>query len=214
MFALHKTTSGPAGLPKIRMKKVPLETDNFQTLKTILDNPSNGNYNTVLPLATIPLVHKRAIDILVKGTHEESLKYIIDNINKSAGFGFESIVQSILSTSRDLTEIYHSVSFGADNRESQEEDFFVLTKSRQIIWISCKFTKTIGVIRNEVKRLRLIPPLTFPKERIYSILATSRHMAEKYYSESDKDEYPDVHVCHVENINEKIYSISNRDGGN
>ncbi len=214
MFALHKTTSGPAGLPKIRMKKVPLETDNFQTLRMILDKPSNGNYNTVLPLATIPPVHKKAIDILVKGTHQESLKYIIDNINKTAGFGFESIVQSILSTSRDLIEIYHSVYFGADNRGSQEEDFFVLTRSQQIIWISCKFTKTIGVIRNEVKRLRLIPPLNFPKERIYTILATSRLVAEKYYSESDKDEYPDVHVCHVENINEIIYSISNQDGGN
>lgn len=214
MFALHKTTFGPAGLPKIRMKKVPLKTDKYQTLKMILDEPSNGNYNTILPVATIPQVHKRAIDIEVKGTHEESTKYIIENVNPSFGFGFESIVQSILSTNRDLTEIYHSVYFGTHNREAQEEDFFVLTKSQQIIWISCKFTKNIGTIEKEVKRLRLIPPLNFPKERIYSILATSRHVAEKYYSGTYKDEYPDVHVCHVGNINEKIDWISKQDGGN
>ena len=214
MFALHKTTFGPAGLPKIRMKKVPLKTDKYQTLKMILDEPSNGNYNTILPVATIPQVHKRAIDIEVKGTHEESTKYIIEHINPSFGFGFESIVQSILSTNRDLTEIYHSVYFGTHNREAQEEDFFVLTKSQQIIWISCKFTKNIGTIEKEVKRLRLIPPLNFPKERIYSILATSRHVAEKYYSGTYKDEYPDVHVCHVGNINEKIDWISKQDGGN
>lgn len=214
MFALHKTTFGPAGLPKIRMKKVPLKTDKYQTLKMILDEPSNGNFNTVLPVATIPQVHKRAIDIEVKGTHEESTKYIIEHINPTFGFGFESIVQSILSTNRDLTEIYHSVYFGTHNRESQEEDFFVLTKSQQIIWISCKFTKSIGTIEKEVKRLRLIPPLNFPKERIYSILATSRHVAEKYYSGTYKDEYPDVHVCHVGNINEKIDWISKQDGGN
>tara|TARA_B110000444_G_C18820026_1_gene587216 strand:- start:173 stop:1219 length:1047 start_codon:yes stop_codon:yes gene_type:complete len=214
MFALHKTTFGPAGLPKIRMKKVPLKTDKYQTLKMILDEPSNGNFNTVLPVATIPQVHKRAIDIEVKGTHEESTKYIIEHINPTFGFGFESIVQSILSTNRDLIEIYHSVYFGTHNRESQEEDFFVLTKSQQIIWISCKFTKNIGTIEKEVKRLRLIPPLNFPKERIYSILATSRHVAEKYYSGTCKDEYPDVHVCHVGNINEKIDWISKQDGGN
>jgi len=214
MFALHKTTFGPAGLPKIRMKKVPLKTDKYQTLKMILDEPSNGNFNTVLPVATIPQVHKRAIDIEVKGTHEESTKYIIEHINPTFGFGFESIVQSILSTNRDLIEIYHSVYFGTHNRESQEEDFFVLTKSQQIIWISCKFTKNIGTIEKEVKRLRLIPPLNFPKERIYSILATSRHVAEKYYSGTYKDEYPDVHVCHVGNINEKIDWISKQNGGN
>lgn len=214
MFALHKTMFGPAGLPKIRMKKVPLKTDKYQTLKMILDEPSNGNFNTVLPVATIPQVHKRAIDIEVKGTHEESTKYIIEHINPTFGFGFESIVQSILSTNRDLIEIYHSVYFGTHNRESQEEDFFVLTKSQQIIWISCKFTKNIGTIEKEVKRLRLIPPLNFPKERIYSILATSRHVAEKYYSGTYKDEYPDVHVCHVGNINEKIDWISKQDGGN
>lgn len=214
MFALHKTTFGPAGLPKIRMKKLPLKTDKYQTLKMILDEPSNGNFNTVLPVATIPQVHKRAIDIEVKGTHEESTKYIIEHINPTFGFGFESIVQSILSTNRDLIEIYHSVYFGTHNRESQEEDFFVLTKSQQIIWISCKFTRNIGTIEKEVKRLRLIPPLNFPKERIYSILATSRHVAEKYYSGTYKDEYPDVHVCHVGNINEKIDWISKQDGGN
>lgn len=214
MFALNKTTSGPAGLPKIRMKKVPLKTDKYQTLKMILDKPSNGKFNTVLSVATIPEVLKRSIDIEVKGTHEESKKYIIKNINPSFGFGFESIVQSILSTNRELTEIYHSVYFGTHNREAQEEDFFVLTKSQQIIWISCKFTKNIKIIEKEVKRLRLIPPLNFPKERIYSILATSRHVAEEYYSGTYKDEYPDVHVCHVGNINEKIFSISKQDGGN
>lgn len=212
MYALVKTTPGLASLPEIKMKKVPLKMERTQTLNITLEKSSNGNFKTVQRVSSIPKDLQRAIEIEIQGTFAESKKFIKERIDSNFGLGFEKVTESLLRTNQDLTEIYHSVHFGVDDRDAQEEDFFVMTKSRNIIWISCKFiggSKGLENLKTEVSRLQLKPPLNFPKQRIYSIVATSRSLAEKYASEPLEEKIPDVHVCHVGNLNEQISRISN-----
>ena len=210
MYALAKTTTtGLASLPEIKMKKVTLKMEKNQTLKITLEKSSNGDFKTVQRVPSIPKEIQRAIEIEIQGTFDESKKFITENINSNFGFGFEKVIESLLSTNQDLTEIYHSVYFGADGRKAQEEDFFVMTKSRNIIWISCKFITRLQDLKKEVTRLQLQPPLNFPKQRIFSIVATSRALAEKYASKPPGGGIPDIHVCHVGNLNEQISRISN-----
>ena len=201
----HNTTS-----PEIRMKKIDIEMEQLQTLSSILEKSTNGKFTKVAFEPRIPPSHQKVIEIEKNGTYAESKKYITKHINSNFGIGFEKLIQSVLSLTRNLSEIYHSVYFGLDNRTSQEEDFFVMTNSGKIIWISCKFIRKHDLIMKEISRLRLKPPLSFPKERIYSILATSRSHAEKYYSEEIGTKIPGVFVCHLGNLNDTISKIENQ----
>jgi hypothetical protein len=212
LYGVTKTSNQIAS-PEIRMKKIDIEMKQLQTLRLILEKSANGKYTTVAFERNIPLHYQKVVEIEKNGTYTESRKYITEHIDSIFGIGFEKVTQSVLSINRNLSEIYHSVYFGLDNRNSQEEDFFVMTNSLKIIWISCKFGGNYDLIEKEISRLKLKPPLNFPKERIYSILATSRSHAEKYYSEEIGIKIPDVFVCHLGNLNDTISKIENQTVG-
>lgn len=212
IYSLKKASSDMHGPPDIEMKKYQLQMEQNQTLKNILEKSSNGDFKTIHKALSVPSVHQNAIDIEAHGTFVASEKHITQEINSISGLGFEEVTGSLLSTNQSLTEIYHSVYFGTDNRNSQEEDFFVMTKSQEIIWISCKFINSLNRLKKEVLRLRLKPPIqNIPKQRIHSIVATSRHLAENYASTPPNERTPGVDVCHLGNLNEKISQISNRE---
>ena len=209
LYALKKNSKNIMAGLELSMKKIDIGMDHFQTLSSILQKSTNGTFTSVPFERTIPQHHQKVIEIEKNGSYNESKKYIIDHINSDFGIGFEKVTQSMLSLSPNLSEIYHSVCFGLDHRTSQEEDFFVMTNSRKIIWISCKFIKKYDSIKKEISRLRLQPPLDFPKERIYSILSTTRHHAERSYAEEIGNEATGVFVCHLGNLNDTISQIDN-----
>ena len=207
IYGLTKKSKHALAPSEIRMKKIDLEMEQLQTLRLILEKSTNGKFTTVSFESTISQHLGKFVEIEKNGTYEESKKYIVEHLDSNFGIGFEKVTQSVLSLNRNLSEIYHSVYFGNDNRGSQEEDFFVMTNSRKIIWISCKFRERYGLIEKEISRLRLKPPLNFPKERIYSILMTSRTHAEKYNSEDIGGKIPGVFVCHSGTLNDTISNI-------
>ena len=135
IYGLTKKTKNGLGSPEIRMKKIDLEMEQLQTLNLILKKSTNGRFTTVPFKSSIPQKIQKFVEIEKNGTYAKSRNYIIENLEPNFGFGFEKVTESVLSVNRNLSEIYHSVYFGHDNRGSQEEDFFVMTNSRKIIWI-------------------------------------------------------------------------------
>jgi len=213
LYGLTKKSKHQMAPPEIRMKKFDIEMEQIQTLSLILKKSTNGKFTKVAFERVIPPHYQKVVEIEKNGTYAESKKYIIEHITSDFGIGFEKVTQSVLSLDRNLSEIYHSVIFGLDNRTSQEEDFFVMTNTRKIIWISCKFIspRMFDSIIKEISRLKLKPPVNFPKERIYSILATSRSHAEEYHSGKIGTKTPGVFVCHLGNLNDTISIIANHD---